>query len=357
MRKIFIGERCIDENSPVYVIAEISANHLQDFDRAETLVRAAKYVGADAVKFQTYTADTLTLNSDADYFKIKADTIWDGKTLHALYREAHMPWEWQPKLKKIAEKLDIDCFSTPFDGAAVGFLECMDVPAYKVASFELVDIPLLEIIARTGKPVIMSTGMATKSEICEAVRTLRAAGNSELILLKCVSAYPASSENMNLRMIPYLSETFDAITGLSDHTLSDDAVATAVALGAKVVERHLTLDRKDGGADALFSSEPEEFREMVERIRRVEKILGDIQYGPAAEELGNRVFRRSLFVVEDVRKGDAFTKRNVRSIRPAHGLHTRYYEDVLGKTATVDIKKGTPLRWSFVKTDFLQKAR
>lgn len=342
-----IGDRIIGPGYPVYVIAEMSGNHNQSYDEAERIVRAAKDAGADAIKLQTYTPDTITIDSDKPYFKIDG-TPWAGKNLYALYGEAYTPWEWQPKLLKLAGELGMHAFSTPFDASAVDFLESLDVPAFKIASFEIVDIPLLRRIGRTGRPVIMSTGMASLAEIDEAVGILRQAGVNDIALLKCTSAYPARSEEMNLRTIPHLAETYRVPTGLSDHTLEIAVPAAAVTLGASVVEKHLTLSRSQPGPDNAFSLEPQEFKAMVEAIRTIEKALGHVHYGMTARESESRVFRRSLFVVRDVKRGEIFTPENVRSIRPGHGLHTRYYDQVIGKRASQDIERGTPLTYDMV---------
>ena len=345
---ISIAGRKIGPDSPVYVIAEISANHNQNFDQAVRLLEVAKEVGADAVKIQTYTADTITLNANTAYFQVAGGTIWDGRTLYDLYQEAYTPWDWQPKLKAIADKLEITLFSSPFDHTAVDFLETMDVPAYKVASFELVDLPLLRKIASTGKPVIASTGMASLGEIDEAMRTLREAGATEIALLRTNSGYPAPPEEMHLRTIPHLARAFNVPTGLSDHTLGISASVTAVALGACVLEKHITLSRNDPGPDSAFSLEPDEFASMVAAVRETEKLLGTVHYGISAKEEKSRVFRRSLFVSQSVKAGEAFTPENVRSVRPAHGLHTRYLEQVIGRHATRDLEAGTPLAWDLV---------
>lgn len=343
-----IGDRQIGAGSPTYIIAELSANHGQDFGQAARLVHAAKEAGADAVKLQTYTADTLTIRSDRPEFRVGGGTLWDGRTLYDLYCEAYTPWDWQPRLKRLADEIGIDLFSTPFDPSAVAFLEAMNVPAYKVASFELVDLPLIEQIARTGKPMIISTGMATLAEIADAVETTRRAGVTEIALLKCSSAYPAPPEEINLRTIAHLSEAFGAVAGLSDHTLGIAVPVAAVAVGASIVEKHFTLSRATPGPDSAFSLEPDEFQAMVEAIRTAEKALGRIHYGLGNKEEASRVFRRSLFVVQDMKAGDRFTRDNVRSIRPGHGLAPKYLADVLGRTATVDISRGTPLSWNLV---------
>jgi len=347
---IVINGRSIGHGYPVYIIAEISANHRQMFDEALSLVRVAKEVGADAVKLQTYTPDTLTIRCDAPEFRIGGGTPWDGKTLYDLYSEAYMPWEWQPKLKKVADDLRITLLSTPFDKTAVDFLEETGVPAYKVASFEIVDIPLIEYIASKGKPMIMSTGTATLAEIDEAVQAARRAGASQIILLKCTSAYPASPEEMNLRTIPHLTKKFGVPVGLSDHTLGIAVPVAAVSLGACIIEKHFTLSRGTSSPDSAFSSEPEEFKAMVEAIRTAEKALGEVRYEISQQEVRSRVFRRSLFVVEDIKTGELLTEKNVRSIRPGNGLHPRHLKDVLGCQAIHDIKRGTPLTWELLSS-------
>jgi len=312
---IEINGRRLGVGEPVYVVAELSANHNQSFDRAVALLHRAKEAGADAVKLQTYTPDTLTIDCDNDCFRIKG-TRWDGRRLYDLYSEAYTPWEWQPELKKIAGDLGLDLFSSPFDGTAVDFLEEMGVPAYKIASFEIVDLPLIRKVARTGKPIIMSTGMATMNEIEEAVVTAREAGVEQLALLKCTSAYPAPPEEMNLRTIPHLRERFGVPVGLSDHTLGMAVPVAAVALGACIVEKHLTLSRTDPGPDSAFSMEPDEFKAMVEAVRTAEKAMGEVHYGASGREEASRILRRSLFVVKDIRAGEELTGDNVRSIRP-----------------------------------------
>ncbi len=346
-----IGESEVGSGKPVYVIAELSANHRQEFERAARLIAAAKEAGADAVKLQTYTADTMTIRSDRKIFRIGGGTLWDGRTLYDLYAEAFTPWAWQPKLKKITEEAGMDLFSSPFDETAVDFLEGMGVPAYKVASFELVDLPLIRKMAGTGKPLIMSTGMATVEEIEEAMAAAREAGAREIALLKCTSEYPSPAEDMNLRAIPELARRFGVAVGLSDHSMGIAAPVAAVALGACIIEKHLTLARSEGGPDGAFSLEPEEFKNMVGAVRVAEKALGETRIGPGAKEVGSKVFRRSLFVVEDVKRGEKFTLGNVRSIRPAHGLHTRHLEEVLGRCATRDIERGSPLEWAMVESE------
>jgi N-acetylneuraminate synthase len=345
---ISIGDRTIGPGRPTYVVAELSANHHQSFDKAVELVRIAKECGADAVKLQTYTADTLTIASDRSEFRVGGGTLWDGRTLHDLYREAYTPWDWQPKLKAQADRLGLHLFSTPFDPTAVDFLETMQVPAHKIASFEVVDLPLVERIARTGRPIIMSTGMATLTEIAEAVETIRRHGGGSLALLKCTSAYPSPPEGMNLRTIGHLAEAFECPVGLSDHTLGIAVPVAAVAVGACIIEKHLTKSRAEPGPDSAFSLEPQEFRAMVDAVRVAEKALGRVHYGVDPSEAKSRVFRRSLFVVRDVRAGELLTADNVRSIRPGHGLPPKCLPEVLGRRAARALERGTPLTWDAV---------
>jgi pseudaminic acid synthase len=344
---VVINGRRIGPGQPTYMVAEMSGNHHQDFAQAVKILEAAHRAGADAVKLQTYTPDTLTIPCDNAYFQIQG-TIWEGKTLHDLYGEAYTPWEWQPELQRVAEALGLALFSSPFDASAVDFLEDMGVPAYKIASFELVDIPLLRRIAATGKPIIMSTGMATLGEIDEAVRTVRENGCRELVLLKCTSAYPAPLAEMNLRTIPHLAEAFGVPAGLSDHTMSHVVPVAAVTLGACLIEKHFTLCRDVVGPDSAFSQEPDEFAAMVQAVRAIEQALGKVSYDMTDKEKTSRVFRRSLFVVRDMAQGEQFTADNVRSIRPGHGLHTRFLDQVLGQRAAVHIPTGTPLSWELV---------
>jgi len=343
-----IGRRRIGREEPVYIVAELSANHNRNFEDALRIVRAAKDAGADAVKLQTYTPDTITIASDREEFRVGGGTLWDGRTLHDLYGEAHMPWDWQPRLKSLAESLGMDCFSSAFDPSAVDFLEKMNVPAHKIASFELVDIPLIQKMAGTGKPLIISTGMATVEEIEEALQAARHAGAKQIALLKCTSAYPAPVEEMNLRTIPEMARRFAVPVGLSDHTMGVEVPVVAVALGACIIEKHLTISRSAPGPDSAFSLEPHEFKAMADAIRTTEKALGTIHFGLSGKDESSRTFRRSLFVVQDVNCGEIFTTRNVRSIRPGNGLHPRHLADVLGKPAAQGIKRGTPLAWQFV---------
>lgn len=343
-----IDGREVGPGKPVYIVAELSANHHQEFDRAAKLIEAAREAGADAIKLQTYTAETITIRSDRKEFLIDAGTIWDGRSLHDLYAEAFTPWEWQPELKKIANEAGLALFSSPFDETAVDFLEQMDVPAYKIASFELVDIPLIQKMARTGKPLIISTGMATIDEIDEAVTAARMAGAREIALLKCTSSYPAPPDEMNLRTIPELVRRFGVPAGLSDHTLGIAVPVASVALGACIIEKHLTLSRGEKGPDSEFSLEPEEFKAMIQAVRYAEKALGEVHFGPTERENSSRRFRRSLFVVEPVKRGEKFTSRNIRSIRPGDGLHTRHLSQILGRHAAADLERGTPLEWSMI---------
>lgn len=348
MEKIKIGKRYVGDNEKTYIVAEVSANHLQDYGRAEAIIRAAAEAGADAVKLQTYTPDTITFDCDNEYFQITQGTIWDGTTLHKLYETAYTPWEWQPKLKKFAESLGMDCFSSPFDATAVDFMCEMDMPAFKVASFEINDIPLIRKIARIGKPVIIATGVAYLEDIERAINVCREEGNHQVILLKCTSTYPSPYEDMNIKVIPNMAQVFDCVTGLSDHSIGSAVAVASVALGAKMVEKHLTLARADGGPDAAFSMEPAEFKRMVDEIRIVEKAVGKVTYELTEKQKRSREDSRSLFVVKDVKAGETFTEENVRSIRPAFGMHPMYYEEVLGQKAKTDIAKGTPLDWKLI---------
>lgn len=332
----------------VFIIAELSANHGHDINIAKETIKAAKEVGADAIKLQTYTADTLTIDCDNEYFKINSGTIWDGRTLYDLYEEAYTPWEWQEELIKYAESLGLICFSSPFDKSAVDFLEKLNVPAYKVASFEITDIPLIEYIASKGKPVIISTGIATLSDIEEAVNACRRMGNNEIILLKCTSAYPAKVEEANLRTIQNLKDTFNVEVGLSDHALGSTACIVAVALGAKVIEKHFILDKSIGGPDASFSLDKDEFKQLVEAVRDAEKSIGKVNYDLTEKMIKSREFSRSLFIVKDIKQGETLTEENVRSIRPGFGLKPKYLKSIIGKKAKQDILRGTPVSWGII---------
>ncbi|HLF07228.1 MAG TPA: pseudaminic acid synthase [Thermoplasmata archaeon] len=346
---IEIAGRKIGHGHPVYIVAEMSANHNGSYENAVKIVHAAKAAGADAVKLQTYTPDGMTLDSDQEPFIIGPGTLWSGRRLHDLYKEAMTPWEWQPRLKKIADDIGIHLFSAPFDIEAVKFLEEMGVPAYKIASFEIVDIPLIRAVAKTGKPMIISTGLSKQEEIQEAVSAARAAGASQIALLKCTSAYPAPPEDMNLNAIPHMHSVFQVPVGLSDHTLGTTVPVAAVGLGACIVEKHLISSRSDGGPDSAFSLEPPEFKEMVDAIRVTEAAMGKVRYGPTLTEGASLGFRRSLFVVSDIAEGEYFTELNVRSIRPAGGLHPRELTSVIGRRAAMTIKRGTPLTWEHLK--------
>lgn len=347
---IRIAGRAIGPGHPAYLVAEISANHHQQFDQAAALIREAARAGADAVKLQTYTAETMTLNSDAALFQIRDGGPWTGRRLYDLYQEAHTPWDWHAPLQQIAAAAGIALFSTPFDESAVAFLESLEVPAYKIASFELVDNALLRRVAVTGKPVILSTGMATENEIGEAVETLRAAGCRELVLLRCASAYPAQPADMHLRAMQTMGQRFGALVGLSDHTLDPIVTVAAVALGASLIEKHVTLDRSAGGVDSTFSLEPGELAALVSQVRTAEQAIGAGAAipGPTAAERASLAFRRSLFVVQDIAAGEAFTAANVRALRPGDGLPPKHLERVIGRRAAARIARGTPLRWDLV---------
>lgn len=348
MPTLTIGDRAIGSGQPCYVVAEVSANHAQNLATALEIIRAAKRAGADAVKIQTYTPDTLTIDSKTEWFRIPAGNTWGGTTLYDLYRTAYTPWEWHAPLQECARNEGLTFFSSAFDQASVEFLCALDVPAVKIASFELVDLPLLRCVGRTGKPIILSTGMATLAEISDAVSTLQEAGAGDIALLKCTSAYPAGAQDMNLRTIVHLRDTFDVVAGLSDHTLGSTCALGAVALGGSILEKHLTLSRSHGGPDAGFSMEPDEFAAMVREIRLLEDALGHISYERTPDEESNLCFRRSLFVVADVLKGQAFTPENVRSIRPGHGLPPRYLDNIVSRVAQCDIPRGTPVSWDLV---------
>jgi pseudaminic acid synthase len=345
---IQINGRNIGPGSPVYIVAEMSANHSQSYERALQIIKSAKECGADAIKLQTYTPDTLTLACDNKYFQIGKGTLWEGRTLYDLYRDAYTPWEWQPELKKAAETLNLGFFSTPFDLSSIEFLETMDVPVYKIASFEFVDLQLIRRVAKTKKPLIMSTGMASLAEIEDAVHAAREEGATQIALLKCSSSYPAPPESMNLRTIPHMAEAFRVVAGLSDHTLGIEVPIAAVSLGACIIEKHFTLSRSDGGPDSTFSLEPLEFKSMVDAIRITERALGEVQYEVSNGELASRVFRRSLFAVKDIASGELLTYENVRSIRPGYGLAPKYIQYILGRRASKTIERGTPISWDLI---------
>lgn len=332
-----------------YIIAEMSANHAGSFERAKEIIHAAKEAGADCIKLQTYTPDTLTIDCDNEYFHI-SDGTWEGENLYQLYQKAYTPWEWQADLKKEAEKVGLDFLSTPFDKSSVDFLEGIGVKFYKIASFELVDIPLIEYIASKKKPIIMSTGMATLGEIEDAVKVIRGQGNNEITLLRCASAYPAITDEMNLSTMKNMGEIFGVPVGLSDHSMGSVGAITAVALGAKVIEKHFCLDREIENPDASFSMNPAEFAQMVKDIRQAETAIGTVSYGATEQEKSNVVFRRSIFCVKDIKKGEKITEENVRIIRPGYGLAPKHYKEVLGQVALREIKRGMPLKFDMIGT-------
>ncbi|MCR5088835.1 MAG: pseudaminic acid synthase [Oscillospiraceae bacterium] len=336
-------------NHQTYIIAEMSANHAGSIDTAKEIIWAAKEAGADCLKIQTYTADTLTLDCNNEYFQIRSG-LWKGETFYRLYGRAYTPWEWQAELKEETEKAGMDFLSTPFDHTAVDFLEGLGVEFYKIASFELVHIPLIRYIASKGKPIIMSTGMGTLAEIDEAVRTIREQGNEQIVLLRCATAYPAITDEMNLATLRNMAETFGVPVGLSDHSAGSIGAVTAVALGASVIEKHFCLSRDIDSADAAFSMEPGEFASMVRNIRQTEKAIGVVKYGPAPQEMSSVQKRRSVFCSRDIKAGEAFTEDNIKVVRPGAGLHPRYYDLLLGKSACIDIKKGTPIKFGMFKS-------
>ena len=344
-----IGDRHIGAQSRPYLLAEMSGNHNKSLERALSIVEAAAGSGADGIKIQTYTADSMTMNIDKGEFLISdPKSLWFGRTLYDVYSEASTPYEWHAPIMERARDLGMQCFSTPFDEAAVDFLEGLDVPAYKIASFECIDLPLIRKVAETGKPLIISTGMATLAEIDEAVATARDAGNSNIILLKCTSTYPASPENSNVRTIPHLRDLFGCEVGLSDHTLGIGVPLAATAMGATFIERHFTLAREDGGVDAAFSMEPDEFRTLVVETSRAWESLGTIKYGPTKAEEKARLRRRSLYITRDLSAGDPLTTENMRRLRPGLGLPPKYEETLLGRKIAVDVKAGTPVTWDIL---------
>lgn len=345
---ININKSVLNKNNKTFIIAELSANHGHDIEVAKNTIKAVKEAGADAVKLQTYTADTITMDCNNKYFQVNQGTIWDGTTLYELYKKAYTPWEWHKELFDYGRELGITIFSSPFDKTAVDLLESLNTPIYKIASFEITDIPLIKYIASKRKPVIISTGIATIGEIKEAVDTCKEVGNHDITLLKCTSSYPSPYEDMNILTIPNLKETFGVNVGLSDHSMGHAVALGAVALGAKVIEKHVILDREIGGPDASFSMNIDEFKEMVDNIRNLEKALGTVSYDLDEKRLKNRELSRSLFFTQDMRTGDIITEKNMRSIRPGYGLHPRYYNEILGKKVTKDVERGTPVDWSFI---------
>ncbi len=348
-KMIHIAGRFIGPDAPPFVIAEMSGNHNQSLDRALEIVDAAAATGAHAIKLQTYTADTITLDvREGEFFIDDEKSLWKGNSLHDLYKKAHTPWEWHTPIMQRAKELGLICFSSPFDETAVDFLESLDVPAYKIASFENNHLPLIRKVAATGKPMIISTGMATLTELDEAVTAARQAGCENLILLKCTSTYPASPENTNLLTIPHLRQLFNCEVGLSDHTMGVGVSVAAVVHGATVIEKHFTLNRADGGVDSAFSLEPAEMKSLVIETERAWQALGQVTYGPTEAEKKSLVFRRSLYIAEDMKAGDIFTPENLRIVRPGHGLAPRYYEQILGKKIIVDADKGVPVAWQML---------
>jgi len=348
-KDINIAGRKIGPGHPPFIIAEMSGNHNQSLDRAFAIVEAAAKAGAHAVKLQTYTADTMTIDiAEREFFINDPDSLWKGKSLYDLYKEAYTPWEWHKPIFDRCRELGLIYLSTPFDETAVDFLEELDVPCYKIASFENADIPLIRKVAATGKPIIISTSMATIAELDETVRTAREAGCRDLILLKCTSTYPAIPENTNILTIPHMAKLFDCQVGLSDHTMGIGVAVASVALGATMIEKHFTLSRADGGVDSAFSMEPDEMRALVVETKRAWQALGKISYGPTEKEKKSLIFRRSLYIVQNMKKGDTLTRENLRAIRPGLGLPPKYYDMLLGKRVNRDIKRGTAVSWELV---------
>lgn len=349
MKEINVWGRKIGEGYPPFLIAEMSGNHNQSLERALEIVEAAAIAGAHALKIQTYTADTMTLDLGHGEFQINdPQSLWKGNSLYKLYQQAYTPWEWHKPIFDRCRELGMIGFSTPFDAKAVDFLESLDVPCYKIASFENTDIPLIQKVAATGKPMLISTGMATIAELDETVRAAREAGCKDLILLKCTSTYPATPEDSNILTIPHMRELFQCEVGLSDHTMGVGVAVASVALGARVIEKHFTLRREDGGVDSVFSLEPEEFKSLVTESQRAWEALGKISYGPTEKEKKSLQFRRSLYVVKDMNAGDVFTEENLRAIRPGYGLSPKYFEKLIGKRVKQAVKKGTPVSWDLL---------
>lgn len=340
MKEIRIGDYLLSPSSGVFIIAELSANHNGSIETAIATIRAAKQAGANAIKLQTYTPDTITIDSKLDDFKLQQGTIWDGRYLYELYQEAFTPWEWHEELFRVAKEEGLVCFSSPFDKSAVDFLESLNTPAYKIASFEITDIPLIEYVASKGKPVIISTGIATSEDIELALETCRRVGNSDVVLLKCTSSYPAPIEEANLNMIQDMAERFGVLTGLSDHTMGITVPVVATALGARVIEKHFILDRSMGGPDASFSLNIAEFKQMVHSVREAEQSLGVVDYSLTKQQVKGKSFARSLYIVKDVKRGEALSEENVRSIRPGYGLHPKYLKDIIGQVAKKDLVRG-----------------
>ncbi|MCY9375302.1 pseudaminic acid synthase [Bacillus sp. T17B1] len=346
MKEINIEGRKIGPNDPPFIIAEMSGNHNQSLERAFNIIEEAAKAGAHALKIQTYTADTMTLNMNTKDFKIEdEDSLWSGRTLYTLYQQAYTPWEWHKPIFDKCRELGMIPLSTPFDESAVDFLEDLGVPIYKIASFENTDIPLIKKVAATGKPIIISTGMATVAEIDESIKAAKEAGCKELILLKCTSTYPASPENTNISTIPHMKELFNCQVGLSDHTMGTGVAVASVALGATIIEKHFTLSRADGGVDSAFSLEPSELKQLVVETERAWQALGQITYGPTDEEKVSLKFRRSIYVKKDIKAGDIFTEDNIKVVRPGYGLEPKFYEIIIGRTAKKHFAAGTPLKW------------
>lgn len=343
-----IGNFTIDDKSPVFIIAELSANHNGSLDNALETIKAAKRAGADCIKLQTYTADTITLDSDKEDFVIKG-TIWDGKKLHTLYQEAYTPWEWHEQIYRVAKEEGLICFSSPFDKTAVDLLESLHSPAYKIASFEITDIPLIEYVASKGKPVIISTGIAEQEDIELALEACHRMGNYDIALLKCTSSYPAPIEEANMCMVKDLAERYNVISGLSDHTMGSTVPIVATVFGAKIIEKHFIIDRAIGGPDASFSMNEEEFTAMVKAVREAEKASGVVDYTLTEKQAKGRDFSRSLYVAEDIKAGEIFTDKNLRSVRPGFGLHPKHFNEIIGKKSNQDLEKGTPMKLNYIK--------
>lgn len=342
-----LGNKEINNTSEVFIIAELSANHNGSLETALETIRAAKRAGADCIKLQTYTADTMTIDSDKDDFVIK-ETIWNGQNLHKLYKEAYTPWEWHAELFRVAKEEGLICFSSPFDKTAVDFLEELNTPAYKIASFEITDIPLIEYVASKGKPMILSTGISEQSDIELALEACKRMGNKDIALLKCTSSYPAPINEANMCMVKDLAERYNVISGLSDHTMGATVPIVATVCGAKIIEKHFILDRSIGGPDASFSMNEEEFTAMVKAVREAESAIGIVDYKLTEKQAKGKDFSRSLYVVKDIKAGDVMTEENIRSIRPGFGMHPKYFNDVLGKKVSVDLEKGDALKWDYI---------
>lgn len=347
MKSMTIGNYTINQDSPVFIIAELSANHNGSLATAIETIKAAKRAGADCIKLQTYTADTMTIASDKDDFIIKG-TIWENQNLYKLYQKAYTPWEWHEELMEVAKAEGLVCFSSPFDSTSVEFLEKLHVPAYKIASFEITDIPLIELVASKGKPIIISTGIAEQEDIELALETCRKMGNNNIALLKCTTSYPAPIEEANMCMIKDLVDRYGVISGLSDHTMGSTVPIVATALGAKIIEKHFILDHSVGGPDASFSMDETEFTNMVKAVREAEKAIGVVDYSLTEKQRKGRTFCRSLYVVEDMKAGEIISKKNVRSIRPGFGMHPKYFNEIFGKTINTELKKGEPLKWGLI---------